>query len=102
MKNTFQKSLSLIENYMNILLTLIIPQIFASKQKQWISFFRKKYYKSTGYTVHGFTFAFPKVKTSISDIINPKNNLINVENGLEEAVNGLSADFFSLKKEYWR
>ena len=37
-----------------------------------------------GYRVYGFTFVFPKVKTSISDIANPKNDQINVENGLEE------------------
>ena len=82
-----------------------------TKTMDWL--FPEKYYKSTGYIVHRFTFAFPKVKTSISDIINPKNNLINVENGLEdpknnlinvengleEAVNGLSAEFlFPLKK----
>ena len=40
-KNNFQKSLSLEENYMNIILTLIIPPILASKQKQWIGLFRK-------------------------------------------------------------
>ena len=44
--------------------------------------------------MHGFTFAFTKVKKTISDIINPKNDLINVENGLEEAPNGLSEVLF--------
>ena len=68
-----------------------------TKSLDWA--FPEKYYKSIGYTVHGFTFAFPKMKTSISDIINPKNDLINVENGLEEVVNGLSTEiFFPLKK----
>ena len=61
--------------------------------------FPEKHYKSIGYTVHEFTFAFPTVKTSIIDIINPKNDLINVENGLEEVVNGLSAEFFFLLKK---
>ena len=37
-----------------------------------------------GYRVYGFTFVFPKVKTSISNITNPKNDQINVENRLEE------------------
>ena len=37
--------------------------------------FPEKYYKSIGYTVHSFTFAFPKLKASISDIINPKKIL---------------------------
>ena len=46
--------------------------------------FPEKFYKSTGYRVYGFTFVFPKVKTSISDITNPKNDQINVENRLEE------------------
>ena len=46
--------------------------------------FPEKYYKSMGYRVYGFTFVFPKVKTSISDITNPKNDQINVENSLEE------------------
>ena len=46
--------------------------------------FPEKYYKSMGYRVYGFTFVFPKVKTSISDITNPKNDQINVENRLEE------------------
>ena len=31
----------------------------------------KKYLKSVGYTVHGFKFLSPKVKTPISDILNP-------------------------------
>ena len=34
--------------------------------------FPEKDYKSIGYTVHGFRFAFLKVKTSISNIINTK------------------------------
>ena len=46
--------------------------------------FPEKYYKSMGYRVYGLTFVFPKVKTSISDITNPKNDQINVENRLEE------------------
>ena len=33
--------------------------------------FPKKYFKSVGYTVHGFKFLSPKVKTPISDILNP-------------------------------
>ena len=33
--------------------------------------FPKKYFKSVGYTVDGFKFLFPKVKTAISDILNP-------------------------------
>ena len=41
MKKNFQKSLSWEENYMNVILTLIIPPILASKQKQWIGLFRK-------------------------------------------------------------
>ena len=63
--------------------------------------FPEKNYKSIGYTVHGFTFAFPKVKTSISDIINPKNDLINVENELEETVNGFNSELlFFFQKKY--
>ena len=62
--------------------------------------FPEKYYKSIGYTVHGFTFVFPKIKTSKSDIINPKNNLINIENELEETTNGLSTELeFPSKKD---
>ena len=51
-----------------------------------------------GYTVHRFIFAFPKVKTWIDSIINPKNDLINVENGIEEAINRFNSEhFFSSK-----
>ena len=64
--------------------------------------FPEKYYKSKFYTVYGFTFVFPKVKTPITDIINPKNDLLNVENGIEEAINGFNSELFFLPKKYWR
>ena len=61
--------------------------------------FLEKCNKSMGYRVRGFTFVFPKVKTSISDITNPKNNIINVENGLEEAINGFNSELFFPSKK---
>ena len=61
--------------------------------------FPEKYYKSIGYTVHRFTFAFPKVKKSIGDIINAKNDLINVKNGIEEAINRFNSEHFFLSEK---
>ena len=39
---------------------------------------------------------FPKVKTAISDILNPTKNLLNIENGLDEASNSFNSELFSL------
>ena len=64
-----------------------------------MAFSKKKYFKSVGYTVDGFKFLFPKAKPSISDILNPKKNLLNIENGLEEASNSFSSELFSLLKK---
>ena len=61
--------------------------------------FPEEDYKSIGYTVHGFKFAFLKVKTSISNIINTKNNLINIENGLEKAINAFNSELFFPSKK---
>ena len=41
--------------------------------------FPKRYFKSVGYTMDGFKFSFPKVKTAISDTLNPTKNLLNIE-----------------------
>ena len=64
-----------------------------------MAFSKKKYFKSVGYTVDGFKFLFPKAKTSISDILNLKKNLLNIENGLEEASNSFSSELFFPTKE---
>ena len=61
--------------------------------------FPKKYFKSVGYTVDGFKFLFPKVKTAISDILNPTKNLLNIENGLEQASNSFNSELFFPTKE---
>ena len=61
--------------------------------------FPKKYFKSVGYTVDGFKFLFPKVKTAISDILNSTKNLLNIENGLEEASNSFNSELFFSTKE---
>ena len=61
--------------------------------------FPKKYFKSVGYTVDGFKFSFPKVKSAISDILNPTKNLLNIENGLEEASNSFNSELFYLLKK---
>ena len=47
----------------------------------------------------GFKFLFPKVKTAISDILNPTKNLLNIENGLEEASNSFNSELFYLLKK---
>ena len=61
--------------------------------------FPKKYFKSVGYTVDRFKFLFRKVKTAISDILNPTKNLLNIENGLEEASNSFNSELFYLLKK---
>ena len=60
--------------------------------------FPKKYFKSFGYTGL-FKFSFPKVKTAISDILNPTKNLLNIENGLEQASNSFNSELFFLLKK---
>ena len=46
-----------------------------------------------------FKFSFPKVKTAISDKINPTKNLLNIENGPEEASNSFNSEFCFPTKE---
>ena len=47
----------------------------------------------------GFKFSFPKIKSAISDILNPTKNLLNIENELEEASNSLNSEPFSHTKK---
>ena len=61
--------------------------------------FPKNFFKSVGYTVDGFKFSFPKVKTAIKDILNPTKNLLNIENGLEDSSNSFSSELFFPSKE---
>ena len=61
--------------------------------------FPKKYFKSVGYTVDGIKFSFTKIKTAISDILNPTKNLLNIEDGLGKASNSFNSKvFFPTKK----
>ena len=69
----------------------------ATKTMDWS--FPEKYYKSIGYTVQRFTFAFPNLKKSIGGIINPKDALINVENGIEDVINRFNSENFSPSKK---
>ena len=61
--------------------------------------FPKKYFKSVGYTVDGFKFSFTKIKTAISDILNPTKNLLNIEDGLEKTSNSFNSEVFSPTKK---
>ena len=47
----------------------------------------------------GFKFSFPKIKSAISDILNPTKNLLNIENELEEASNSLNSEPFPHTKK---
>ena len=51
------------------------------------------------YTVDGFKFSFQKIKTAISDILNPTKHLLIIENGLEEASNSFDSELFFSTKE---
>ena len=64
MKNTSQKLANLEGNYTNTIKGSEPSNANASFQTNTLDWsFSEKYYKSIGFTVHGFTFAFTKVKT---------------------------------------
>lgn len=65
-------------------------------------FFPKKYFKSNGFTVEGFTFSFPKVKKAISDLSNVTKNFLEIENGIEKASNNFNSELFFPIKKYRR
>ena len=62
--------------------------------------FPDKFYKSIGYTIHGFSFKFKNLPNTLSHILNPSDNLINIESNTEQAENNLTEELFSKKKRY--
>ena len=61
--------------------------------------FPEKFYESIGYTIHRFSFKFKNLPSSLSDILNPSDNLINIESNTEQAENSLTEELFSSKKK---
>ena len=61
--------------------------------------FPDKYYRSLGYTVHGFSFKLKYAPPTISSILNPPRHLINAESGIQKIDNTLTDEFFNQLKE---
>ena len=60
--------------------------------------FPDKYYRSLGYTVHGFSFKLKYAPPTLSSILNPPRYLINAESGIEKIDNTLTDEFFNQLK----
>ena len=58
--------------------------------------FPGKYYRSIGFTVHGFLFTFKNAPNNLRAILNPSTDLINAESNHEEAENTLTDGLFFL------
>ena len=61
--------------------------------------FPDKYYRSSGYTVHGFSFKLKHAAPTISSILNPTRYLINAESGIVKIDNTLTDELFNQLKE---
>ena len=61
--------------------------------------FPELFYESIGYTIHEFSFKFKNLPSSLSDILNPSENLISIESNTEQAKNSLTEELFSSKKK---
>ena len=61
--------------------------------------FPDKYYRSLGYTVHGFSFKLKYAPPTISSILNHPRHLIKAESGIQKIDNTLTDEFFNQLKE---
>ena len=56
--------------------------------------FPEKFFNSSGYTIHRYSFIFKNGTNNIKRILNPSNSLINVEDNTETIPNILSDEIF--------
>ena len=62
--------------------------------------FPDKFYKSIGYTIHGFPFKFRYAPSIIASILNPTRYLINAQSVIEDIKNTLTDEiFYPIKKD---